>query len=391
MMLKLPAALLAVWTVLLLATAGVCLTGSVLPSGQGMSLDRAAFTAANAATLTGFRQSIADVGQYQIGGQIAAFVAMLGGIALAWTVGGAAVGRLVGFPIRTAPLLGWTAAGLAILAVLSAAVGGWADAFSAVAAFGNCGLGLEPGRAADSIGVQVLLLIAAIGGVGPVVLIGLFQGGGRRYALGAVAATGVVYLVGTAVLFGCSFDGAMPHAARGAFVEASAGSLGARTMGTDLGLVGRSRSADWQTLTLITIGAGPGGTGVGIGPVTLGLLGIGLIAALRGRPTPPELRRVVGVAGLWLTMYLALAVVGQGMLLALQPQLPGDRALFLTVGALSNVGLSHDPINAVGKGLWTLTTLMLIGRLTPLALLTWAAAGVGKKQAERGGFEPPIQ
>ena len=397
-MLKLFAALLAAWAVLLLVAGGVCLTGGVLPSGQAMSLDRAAFTAVNAATLTGFRQSIADVGQYRPAGQIAAFTAMLGGIALSWTVGGVAVGRLAGVPVRPGPLLGWTAAALAALALLAAALNGWAGAFAAVASFGNCGLTLEATRTARGAGPQILLLIAAVGGLGPVAVMGWR---GRRftpYAPAALAATAGIYLVGTALLLPAFLPessaeafSAKPQAAGvalgPALADASAASLDARTVGTDLGLVGRSRAADWSILVLMAIGAGPGGTGVGLGPAALALLALAATAALRresgrgidresDRPAGsfhPALRRPAAVAGLWAAAYLGLALIGQGVLLTLQPQLPGDRALFLTVSALSNAGLSPDPISATGPGLWTLTALMLLGRLAPLALLTWAA------------------
>ncbi len=390
-MLKLFAALLAAWAVLLLVAGGVCLTGGVLPSGQAMSPDRAAFTAVNAATLTGFRQSIADVGQYRPAGQIAAFAAMLGGIALSWTVGGIAIGRLAGVKIRPGPLLGWTAATLGTLALLAAALNGWAGAFSAVAAFGNCGLTLDATRTARGTGPQVLLLIAAVGGLGPVVVMGWR---GRRftpYAPAALAATATVYLLGTALLLPAflpeSFAEAFftkPRAAGvalgPALADASAASLDARTVGTDLGLVGRSRAADWSILVLMAVGAGPGGTGVGLGPAALALLALAATAALRresDRPAGsfhPALRRPAAVAGVWVALYLGLALIGQGVLLTLQPQLPGDRALFLVVSALSNAGLSPDPISATGPGLWTLTALMLLGRLAPLALLTWAAS-----------------
>ena len=411
-MLKLPAALLAAWVLLVLLGVGLFRTGAVLPSGQAMSVDRAAFTAVNAATLTGFRQSIADVGQYRPIGQIAAFVLMLGGIGLSWTVGGLAMARIALLtasdlpeprPRLAAPLPGresgsprpaggaakrgsvsirllvaWTAAGLAALALVGAAFGhfygggAWDGAFSAVSAFGNCGLRLTPAVDATQAGSHAMLLLAAVGGMGALVWFELFRPAASTLTKWILAATAGGYLLGFALLLPsylpADFFFAKPQAAA-AVAAASAGSIDARSAGFDLGLVGRSRTADWTLLGLMALGAAPGGTAGGLAVVTPVLLGLGLLRAGRGEPAG----RLVAVAGVWAATFFGLVLVGQGLLLALQPQLPADRVLFLVVSALSTAGLSHDPVSAVGGGLWALTALMLLGRLLPLAFLCWAA------------------
>ena len=68
-----------------------------------------------------------------------------------------------------------------------------------------------------------------------------------------------------------------------------------------------------------------------------------------------------------------LSVVLAGFLLLVWtvPDLPADRSLFLAVSAVSNVGLSHDPIGITGPGLYVLSTLMLAGRVAPLLVLWW--------------------
>jgi Trk-type K+ transport system membrane component len=83
--------------------------------------------------------------------------------------------------------------------------------------------------------------------------------------------------------------------------------------------------------------------------------------------------RATGIAALWLGIYMAALMIGVILLVQVQSQIPADRLLFLAVSALSNVGLSHDPVSITGPGLLVLSALMLIGRLVPLAILWWVA------------------
>jgi Trk-type K+ transport system membrane component len=63
-------------------------------------------------------------------------------------------------------------------------------------------------------------------------------------------------------------------------------------------------------------------------------------------------------------------VGGMLILLAATPEVPMDRLLFLTISAVSNVGLSHDPISSAGWMSWsTLSLLMLLGKIVPLMIL----------------------
>ena len=50
-----------------------------------------------------------------------------------------------------------------------------------------------------------------------------------------------------------------------------------------------------------------------------------------------------------------------------------DRLLFLSVSAASNVGLSQDPVSMTGPGLYTLSAVMLAGRVAPVLVLWWMA------------------
>ena len=61
---------------------------------------------------------------------------------------------------------------------------------------------------------------------------------------------------------------------------------------------------------------------------------------LRGQ----SIDRGLAIALSWLGIYLLIAVVCQLVLLATLPAVSGDRTLFLSISALSNVGLSQDSV-----------------------------------------------
>ena len=60
-------------------------------------------------------------------------------------------------------------------------------------------------------------------------------------------------------------------------------------------------------------------------------------------------------------------------LLGCEVELTSDRALFIAVSAVSNVGTSHEPLSMVGPGLYILSAAMVFGRFLPLAILWWTA------------------
>jgi Trk-type K+ transport system membrane component len=118
------------------------------------------------------------------------------------------------------------------------------------------------------------------------------------------------------------------------------------------------------------IGASPAGTAGGIKATTFWHLFGGIRSALKGQPVT----RAFGIAAVWLAGYCAMAGVGFLLLSAAAPQLVADQAAFMTISALSNVGLSHDPVSLVGWSLFVLDTIMLVGRLSPLVIIWWMAA-----------------
>jgi Trk-type K+ transport system membrane component len=119
----------------------------------------------------------------------------------------------------------------------------------------------------------------------------------------------------------------------------------------------------------MAIGACPAGTGGGLKLTTLAEIGHGARHSLANQPAG----RAFGFALAWLGLYGLIAGVSLLLLVCCEPQLSGDRLLFLAVSAASNVGLSHDAVNLTGPGLYVLSGTMLLGRLTPILLLVHMA------------------
>jgi Trk-type K+ transport system membrane component len=122
----------------------------------------------------------------------------------------------------------------------------------------------------------------------------------------------------------------------------------------------------------MAVGASSAGTGGGIKITTLAVLFTGLLHTFRRR----QPGRLFAVAATWVGIYCLIAFLCLIALLVTQPQLAPDRLLFMSISALSNVGLSKDPISLTGPGLYILSITMLLGRLIPLAILWWTAMTV---------------
>ncbi len=155
-----------------------------------------------------------------------------------------------------------------------------------------------------------------------------------------------------------------------ALATGSAAAIDTRTAGLPLfSVTAMTRFTQWLIIALMMIGAAPGSAGGGLKVTTVFELFRGTGRALR-RQLPG---RLFGIALAWLGLYLLILAGTLLALLALQPDLPADRLLFIAASAVSCVGLSHDPISMAGGGLIVLSIAMLLGRLVPLAILWWAA------------------
>src|SRR5205814_1612089 len=149
--------------------------------GNEMSVERSVFTVINAATLTGFQQSV-PIDDYGWLGRVSVFALTVGGTMLTLTIGGLALVRVVRLPIPDARVINGTLvaylictiAGTVLLLEPGQSVG--MSFFNAASAFGNSGLymGTLPG-VGDWRTHVMLLPLAALGGIGVPVLIDLYD------------------------------------------------------------------------------------------------------------------------------------------------------------------------------------------------------------------------
>jgi trk system potassium uptake protein TrkH len=371
---RLAGALVWAW---MIAGANACIVQQLDDSklqGNALSADRALFTAINAATLSGFAQSI-PVEQYLLPARLAVLALMLAGIFVTLVVAGLALTRALRWSYSpTRIVLGALAAmllaiGGGTLALSSADTGLFEPIFTATAAFGNCGLPLNWTAPTPATLHLVLLPLAVLGGLGLPVLMDLtavivLRRPASRHSRAVVAWSAGVYLASVAI-----FILLMPGTFRDRLTLASFASIDARTLGLPLPFADLSRIVQWLLMGLMIIGAAPAGTGGGVKITVLPHLFAGVRSALRGRAVD----RIFGITLVWIGLYLLLALLTFLTLLALQPQLPADRLLFITISALSNIGLSHDAISMTGAPLVVLSAAMLVGRMVPWLVLWWLA------------------
>ncbi len=383
-------ALLIGYLLLLLLGIGLFRSPIAMPRGNEMPWDRAVFSAVNAGTLTGF-QPFVTAAQYQWAGQMMTLVLVIGGILFTLIVGGALAVRILGLRYRMADIVGAAIACLVVSSFLGALFLSepgrpLAGIFHGAAAFGNCGLRLSAPPSLASWRTQLVLFpLAVAGGLGlPVLMEWAGWIGGRnrlgRHARTVFAWTAGLFLVGLAALLLLWLIDPAGQAGteswRIALGAASAGSLDSRTPGLPLAFMTLfpAASMQWVAMVLMAIGTSPAGTGGGLKTTTLAALVEGVRRAFRGEPAG----RLFAIAAGWLGIYCAVGFACLIALLIAQPQLSPDRLLFLSVSALSNVGLSKDPIAMTGPGLYILSITMLLGRLLPMGILWWTLRSAGQ-------------
>jgi trk system potassium uptake protein TrkH len=366
--------------------------------GHELSFRRSVFAAVNATTLTGFQQ---DVGSTLPGADVLRLILTIGGTLFTLTAGGILVSRAARMGYS-----GGQVAAAAAVTTLVATVGGAAclidserglvaSLLTSSSAFGNSGLfaGVLPDLLSWRTHV-VLLPLATAGGLGLPVVMEMFDRiTGARTRLSthsrrALALTAAAYLFGVLAIFLLGGDTGSGHRAAAAadsdnwreqLASASAFSLNARTAGLPLESVrALARPAQWVVFVLMIVGGCPGGTAGGLKTTTLWRLFTGIGDALRGRRAPASF----GIAACWVMGYFLTAVVGFVLLMRTEPDISADRLLFLAFSALGNCGLWHDPISVTGNGLFTLSAMMLIGRLAPIGVLWWLVRRGGDEEAE---------
>jgi len=362
----------------------------VMPAGNELNPDRAIFTSVNAATLTGFQLSIHPSEFYTPGKVILLILTVLGTL-FTLVVGGLAAKRVLRLPwqdrrIYTAALV------IEVFVLLMGAFSGGSNLIGGMtqtaAAWGNSGLYVDTPPTAANLYTHVILLpLAVLGGLGLVVVLQIFDLMVRgtplnRHARVVLQMTAGLFLAG---LVGCAalqiidlesmgmrktenWLGAFARLFPRIVTTSSLTSLNARTAGLAVYPVYQfPRSMAFLVILLMAIGASPSGTGGGLKTTTLYELFAGPWRVLRGKPAS----RTFGIAATWLGLYLGALVVVQTLLLWAEPQMPGDRLLFVTVSALSNVGLSHDVLSMTRASLLLVSAAMFFGRITPLLILWW--------------------
>ena len=346
---------------------------STMIRGNEMSVDRAMFTSINAVTLTGFQQTHA-IDDYRWPGRIAALLLMIGGTLTTLIAGGMAVSRIA----RTCCadrliILGAAALEGIVLLIGAVTLTGRGrsvfDAmFQAASAFGNSGLlaGALPGI--DGARTHLVLLpLSILGALGIPVLLCIVASIRQRkplhpYVRLVLTLWGGSYFAGLIAL--TLLDG-LPEW-RDAIATASVQSINSRTTGLPFPM-GEARPGHWVVMLLMSIGGVSGAAAGGIKLTTIWKVFGGLRSAMRGEAPG----RVFAIALTWLGLYGLLVFVTTLCLLATEPGQPGDRLLFLAISAVSNVGLSHNPVSIVKEGMFVLSAAMLLGRLVPLAILWW--------------------
>jgi Trk-type K+ transport system membrane component len=384
------------YLLLILGCSGWLHAESVMAGGQSLNYDRALFLSVSTATLSGFQLTIGPNDFQGMQGPIILIILTLAGSLMTLIVAGLAAARVLRLSQSDRQIIvgAMTVELLAVLAGTAVLYTGHADFIDALlqsaCAFGNSGAVITA-KSAGQLNAHsrfpaiaswqaqcVLLPLSIVGGLGLPVVMEVYDrllGQTRRLSLHSrtvLRLTAGVYVLGTLLLFLTSMfhHGPGTDGPRFAFLASTTTALNARSAGLPFDVLNVfSRPGQWLIVILMMIGASPAGTAGGLKATTFWHLYMGIRNVLTGRPVS----RVFGIAAVWLAGYCAFAGIGFLLLSSAAPQLVADQAAFLTISALSNVGLSHDPVSLVGWGLFVLDFIMLVGRLSPLVILWWMA------------------
>ncbi len=354
-------------------------------AGNELSFERAVFSVMNTATLTGFSQTTA-IDRYGAGGQVVVVGLMVVGTLFALIVGGLAVVRVAAMRFSDREVIAGTVlwyvlsvfAGTALLADPMRPIA--AAAVQAASAFGNCGivLGTLPG-VLDWRTHGVLMGLATLGGMGIPVLLDLSAAlfGKHRMMMHTrvvLGMTALLYLVGVAACVPWQTISVTNISSwSSALGNGSALSIDARTAGMPVVAVTvLTRVGLWLLVGLMLVGGASGSSAGGVKVTTVYEIFRGVRRALRGE----VVGRLFAVAVIWVGAYGMLVAVTFLGLLGLHPELPVDRLFFIAVSAVSLVGFSQDPISMTGGGMMVLSGAMFLGRVVPMGILWWGAAGV---------------
>ncbi len=355
------------------------------PAGAEMSWVRGRFTAVNALTLTGFQGSM-PLSKFPALARGTVFILTVFGSLFSMIIGGMAVVRILRMPYGdreiavSAVVLFLVLMAAGSIPLIASGYGVNNSFMLSASALANSGLHFGAVPAAANWQTHLVILpLAILGGLGLPVLIELMalvrmRGALSKYSRTVLSGTAWVYLGLFALLLLVQIveSESMGGKWLKAFASSSVTAIDSRTAGLPIDgaqPLDLPRSGQWVLLLAMMLGAWAGGTAGGIKINTFIGLGRGVLQGLRGG----SIGRPVALAAVWVGMYFVLTVLFFLMMLWAEPELGADRLLFLTVSALSNAGLSHDPVSMTGAGLDLLAAAMLVGRLAPLGMLWWMA------------------
>ena len=368
------------WSYALLIAAGVLvfqLPGAMV-RGNEMSFERSVFTVVNAATLTGFQQAV-PIDDYGASGKACVITLTVAGTLLTLIIGGMALNRALRLGHSDAQIVWATCftfvfcVGIGTAMLLEPTRQLLDSAFQATSALGNSGLytGRLPGGM-DWRTHAALLPLMVLGGLGVPVLMELTDCVFRRKPMSkhsqvVLTLSAGVYLLGLLLLTRWSMHFSdLPRA----MASGSALSVDARTTGLPIvSMTSVTRVAQWLLIVFMSIGAAPAGTAGGFKVTALYHAWRGTTRALHGERGS----RVSGIAATWIICYVLMFFVTLLALLGTLTEMAADRLVFLAASALSNCGLSPEPVVLTGGGLWTIVLAMLAGRAAPLFVLWWLA------------------
>jgi Trk-type K+ transport system membrane component len=346
---------------------------------------RALFISVNAATLTGFRQN-PGLGGLNEFGQCNVLLLELAGSLFSMIVGTLAVTRIARLRFSDVEVVVAALIAEGCVLLLGAILPRGADqsflgnVLTTVSAFGNCGLELGRLPGPSSLLTHVFYLpLTILGGLGLPVLMECCAGVKTLRPLSAhsrmvLTMTGWIFVIGFLLLLGLDFAASLQR--RGSWSPISSMEVSSiltiqsRTGGLPIVSIAQtSQAGKWILILLMMIGASSAGTGSGLKTTTLAELFRGLRDLLAGEPG----RRSLGIAGVWLGVYLAM-VAGSVILLAyVNPSGTSDGLFFNAVSAVSNVGLSTSEIPDEQRTMFAFCAIMLLGRMVPLMILWWMA------------------
>jgi trk system potassium uptake protein TrkH len=366
----------------------IILISFLLIKYQGMQTPngvRALFAAINAATLTGFRQSPGLSSLNNFGQSVILLLVVVGSL-FTMIVGGLAVKRIARLRFRDIQIIETALIVEGFLLLLGALLPRDADQsilstmLLTVGAFGNSGLYLGSVASPSSLLTHLLILpLTILGGLGLPVLM---EFGSAMFAVRTISShsrmalsmSAWVYVIGFLSLFGLQAHHLTSDSISQAAQTSSVLAVESRTGGLPIVALNQtSHATQWAVIVLMAIGASSAGTAGGLKVTTLAELIRGVSGLLAGRPA----RRAMGIALVWLGVYLGMVIGAVILLASVNSSNDGDGLLFNAVSAVSNVGLSLSEIPDEQHCMFAYCAIMLLGRMTPLMILWWMADSTG--------------